>query len=175
MVNVIKSFSLCFNVKITEQTLFKIWPIVDEKWFYLFVSYLSNLVLWKDSNELLCVIPLMYLEGMSCLTHMRIHPPIYCMVKTERFWKSFNDKLGFWERFINFGFLDHKKIKLALTRSTRDSNLFLTEFILIWSIMILNGFSFLSCFISSKLLQEAGFQTGVSNGRGFYESSILYY
>ena len=43
---------------------------------------------------------------------------------------------------------------LVLQFSLRDCNLFFTEFILIWAIMILNGFLFLSCLIPTILSQK---------------------
>ena len=55
--------------------------------------------------------------------------------------------------------------RLVLTRSRRYSNLFLTEFILTWPIIILNEFLFLTCLSPSILSLKRGLQTGLSQSR----------
>ena len=79
-----------------------------------------------------------------------------------RFRKSFNDNCHSGNvSSVLFSEITRTS-KLTLTGTTRDSNLFLIEFTLMWPIMILNWFSFLSCSSPSILSLEGGLQIGVT-------------
>ena len=103
----------------------------DEKWFYLYVHYMNiqeaifyfpSLVYEKSLKRVIDYNPIDAF-GRNVFSYIPENQSnIYCMVKTERIWKSFNDKLWAWDSFISLGFWDHKNTRIGTDRVNKRSN-----------------------------------------------------